>query len=47
MVILTRAEDAAAVFSNEGVYPMRSNLDCIEQYRLKYRKYKNAGPFLM
>lgn len=47
VVILSRPEDALAVFASEGRYPIRSSLDCLEKYRLHYRKYKHAGPFLM
>lgn len=47
VIILSRPEDVLSVFAAEGKYPIRSNLDCIEKYRLKYRQYKNAGPFLM
>ncbi|KAF2889052.1 hypothetical protein ILUMI_17121 [Ignelater luminosus] len=47
VVILSRPEHASAVFQNEGRYPVRSSLDCVEKYRLQFRRYKQAGPFLM
>nr|UZE89820.1 cytochrome P450 CYP334Q1 [Chrysoperla zastrowi sillemi] len=47
IVILSRPEHVHAVFKNEGPYPIRSSLDCIEKYRLQYRKYKQAGPYIM
>ncbi|XP_018322335.1 probable cytochrome P450 301a1, mitochondrial [Agrilus planipennis] len=47
VVILCRPELASAIFENEGPYPVRSCFDCIEKYRLQYRKYRQAGPFLM
>lgn len=47
VVILSRSEDANSIFTNEGKFPIRSSLDCIEKYRLEYRNYKSAGPFLM
>ncbi|KAK9753276.1 Cytochrome P450 [Popillia japonica] len=47
VVIVSRPEHASTVFQNEGPYPIRSTLDCVEKYRLQHRKYKNAGPFVM
>lgn len=47
VVILSRPEHANIVFQNEGPYPIRSSLDSVEKYRLQYRKYKHAGPFVM
>lgn len=47
VLIVSRPEDALSVFTSEGRYPIRSSLDSIEKYRLQYRKFKHAGPFLM
>lgn len=47
IVILSRPEHVQAVFKNEGPYPIRSSLDCIEKYRLQHRQYKQAGPYIM
>lgn len=47
VVILSRPEHASIVFQNEGPHPVRSSLDSVEKYRLQYRKYKHAGPFVM
>ncbi|XP_017783894.1 PREDICTED: cytochrome P450 CYP12A2-like [Nicrophorus vespilloides] len=47
VVILSRPEHASVVFQNEGPYPIRSSLDCVEKYRLQYRLYRQAGPFSM
>ncbi|XP_022912499.1 probable cytochrome P450 301a1, mitochondrial isoform X2 [Onthophagus taurus] len=47
VVIVSRPEHASMVFQNEGPYPIRATLDCVEKYRLQYRKYKHSGPFLM
>ncbi|KAF5287887.1 hypothetical protein FQR65_LT12161 [Abscondita terminalis] len=47
VVILSRAEHAAVVFENEGRYPVRSCLDSLEKYRIQYRHFRRAGPFLM
>ena len=47
VVLISRPEHADIVFQNEGVYPIRSTLDCVEHYRLQHRKVKQAGPFVM
>ncbi|KAF5286768.1 hypothetical protein FQA39_LY04191 [Lamprigera yunnana] len=47
VVVLSRSEDAATVFQNEGLYPIRSCLDCLEKYRSEYNHFKHAGPFIM
>lgn len=46
VVILLRLEDAMTLIKTEGSFPIRSCIDSLEQYRLQYRKYKQAGPFL-
>lgn len=46
IVMISRVEHMQTVFENEGRYPIRSALDCIEKYRLQHRKYKQAGPFI-
>jgi cytochrome P450 family 49 subfamily A len=47
IVMVSRPEHVAAVFKNEGPYPIRSSLDSVEKYRLHYRKLRHSGPFLM
>lgn len=47
VVLLSRPEHINVVFHNEGPFPIRSNLDSVERYRLQHRNFKNAGPFLM
>lgn len=47
VVLLSRPEHINVVFHNEGPFPIRSNLDSVERYRLQHRHFKNAGPFLM
>ncbi|XP_018574019.1 uncharacterized protein LOC108913041 isoform X2 [Anoplophora glabripennis] len=47
VVLLNRPEHANAVFQNEGPYPIRCCLDSVEKYRLEYRRFRQAGPFLM
>ncbi|KAK4886050.1 hypothetical protein RN001_002321 [Aquatica leii] len=47
VVILSKPEHVAAVFESEGRYPVRSCLDCLEKYRVQYRRFRRVGPFLM
>lgn len=47
VIILSRPEHVETLFKNEGPYPIRSTLDCIEHYRLKYRQFPRSGPFTM
>nr|QZM07448.1 cytochrome P450 monooxygenase CYP334B1 [Lasioderma serricorne] len=47
VVVLCRPEHIHTVYLSDGPYPTRSCLDCVEKYRVQYRRYKNAGPFLM
>ncbi|XP_063927892.1 probable cytochrome P450 301a1, mitochondrial isoform X2 [Zophobas morio] len=47
IVMVSRPEHVAAVFKNEGPYPIRSSLDSVEKYRLQHRKLRHSGPFLM
>ncbi|RZC41860.1 cytochrome P450 301a1, mitochondrial, partial [Asbolus verrucosus] len=47
IVMVSRPEHVAAVFKNEGPYPIRSSLDSVEKYRLQYRHLRHSGPLLM
>lgn len=47
VVLLNRPDHASAVFKSEGPYPVRCCLDSVEKYRLEYRRFRQAGPFLM
>ncbi|EFA02864.1 probable cytochrome P450 301a1, mitochondrial [Tribolium castaneum] len=47
IVMVSRPEHIAAVFKNEGPYPIRSSLDSVEKYRLQHRKLRHTGPILM
>lgn len=47
LVLLNRPEHMEAVYKQEGRFPVRSSLDCVEHYRREYRRYQSPGPFIM
>lgn len=47
VVVVSRPEHVYAIFENEGPHPIRSCLDSVETYRIKFRRFKITGPFNM